>query len=161
MCSHQEKESSKELTQYTSIDRKIEDVIKGYFDKQEWHYRMYTDEDSIINFRLGFNGDNEKLMLQVNVWPNNVFYQIICQSETTLPQNNISNGIIAVNNYNLRAYVVSGCISPEGNIIFWLGRNTEGNTFSEQAFAVDFDMVIKETDKETAQIFKQAHNPQS
>lgn len=159
--SHQEKESSKELPPYSSSERKIENVIKGYFDKQEWHYRMYTDEDSIITFRLGFYGDNEKLMLQVNVLPNNDIYQISCRSDTKLPQNIISNGIIAMNDYNLRANVVSGCISPEGNIIFWLGRNTDGNTFSEQAFSIDCDMVIKEADDETAQIYKQAYNPKS
>lgn len=53
-CSHQENESSKEIAQYSSSERKIEDVIKGYFDKQEWHYRMCTDDDHIITFRLGF-----------------------------------------------------------------------------------------------------------
>ena len=160
-CSHQEKESSKKLAQFPSSEQKIEDVIKGYFDKQEWHYRMYTDEDSIITFRLGFNGDNEKLMLKVDVVPDNAIYHIVCQSETKLLQENINNGIIAMNNYNLKAHVVSGCIGTEGNIIFWLGRNIDGNTFSEQAFAVDFDRVIKETDDETAQIYKQALNPKS
>lgn len=34
-CSHQEKVSSKELSQYSASDQKIEDVIKGYFDEQE------------------------------------------------------------------------------------------------------------------------------
>lgn len=121
---------------------------------------MYTDEDSIITFRLGFNGDNEKLMLQVSILPNNAIYQIICQSETKLTQETISNGIIAMNNYNLRARVVSGCVSSEGNITFRLGRNIDGNTFSEQTFAVDFDTVIKEADDKTAQIYKQALNVQ-
>ena len=100
-------------------------------------------------------------MLKVDVVPDNAIYHIVCQSETKLLQENINNGIIAMNNYNLKAHVVSGCIGSEGNIIFWLGRNIDGNTFSEQAFAVDFDMVIKETDDETAQIYKQALNPKS
>lgn len=160
-CSHQENESSKEIAQYSSSERKIEDVIKSYFDKQEWHYRMCTDDDHIITFRLGFNGDNEKLMLKVDVLPDNAIYHIVCQSETKLSQENMNDGIISMNNYNLKASVVSGCISSEGSIIFWLGRNIDGNTFSEQAFAVDFDMVIKETDNVTAHIFKEAHNPKS
>ncbi|MDE6644229.1 MAG: hypothetical protein K2K27_09050 [Muribaculaceae bacterium] len=61
-----------------------------------------------------------------------------------------------MNKYNLRAQVVSGCISREGDIIFWLGRNTDGNAFSEQAFAMDLDMVFKEADEEIAQIYKQS-----
>lgn len=157
-CSHQENKSSKELSQYSTREQTIEDVIKGYFDKQGWHYRMYTDEDSIITFRLGFNGHNEKLTLQVNVLPDNAIYEIIGQSETTLSHEVINAGIIAINNYNLMARVVNGCISHEGDIIFWLGRNIDGNTFSEQAFAVDFDMVVRETDDETAQIYKLAYN---
>lgn len=158
-CSHHEKDSSKELDQYSSSNLKIEDVIKGYFDKQEWHYRMYTDEDSTITYRLAFNAENEKLMLRVDILPNNATYHIVCQSETTVPQGNITNGIIAMNNYNLSANVVSGCIGSEGNIIFWLGRNIDGNTFSEQAFAVDFNMIINEADDETAQIYKKAIIP--
>ena len=120
---------------------------------------MYADEDSIITFRLGFNGDNEKLMLKVDVMPDNAIYSIVCESETKLSQENINNGIIVMNDYNLKAQVVSGCISSEGDIIFWLGRNIDGNTFSEQAFAVDFNLVIRETDDETAQIYKQALKP--
>lgn len=148
--SHKEKESS------------IEEVIKRYFDKHEWQYNMITDEDSIITFGLGFSGDYEKLlMLQVRVLPNSAIYQISCKSEIKLPQNCISNGIIAINNYNLRAHVVSGCINPEGDIIFWLERNIDGNAFSEQAFAADLDMVINMTDNETAHIYKQVQNPQS
>ncbi len=122
---------------------------------------MYTDEDSIITFRLGFNGHNETLMLRVDVL-SNAIYQIVCEPETKLSQENINNGIIAMNNYNLlRAQVVSGCIRSEGNIIFWLGRNIDGNTFSEQAFAADLHMVIREADIKTAQIYKQAYNPNS
>lgn len=100
-------------------------------------------------------------MLKVDILPDNAIYHIVCQSETKLPQENMNDGIISMNNYNLKASVVSGCISSEGSIIFWLGRNIDGNTFSEQAFAVDFDMVIKETDNVTAHIFKEAHNPKS
>lgn len=155
-CSHQENKSSKELDQYPSSERKMEDVIKNYFDKQDWHYRVHTEEDSIISFQLGFNGENEKVLLRVDVLPNNAIYQIISHSETKLPKDKINDGIIAINNYNIKANIVSGCIGTEGNIIFWLGRNIDGNTFSEQAFATDFDMVIQTADYETAQIYKQA-----
>lgn len=158
-CSHRKSTPSADLAKFASQEQKIEDVIKGYFDKREWRYRMYTDEDSVITFRLGFTGDNENLTIHVNVFHDEAMYQIICQSETKLSHDDINSGIIAMNEYNLTARIVSGCITDVGNIVFWLGRNIDGNTFSEQAFAVDFNMVICETDDETAQIYKRALNP--
>lgn len=155
-CSNSGKTTSNKFIQALPSGKKIEDVIKGYFDKNDWHYRMYTDEDSIVTFVLKFSGDNETLNFRVNIIPQDEIYQIICQSETKLAPKDMQNGIIAMNKYNLRAQVVSGCISRKGDIIFWLGRNTDGNTFSEQAFAVDLDMVFKEADEETAQIYKQS-----
>lgn len=141
---------------------KIKDVIQKYFDKRRWKYKMFTDENSAIRFQLGFTANNETVFINVNIFPNNEIYEINCHSETKLPQELIYHGIAAINNYNLSAKVVSGCISPNGDIIFWLGRNTDGNTFSEEAFAIDFEMVIRETDYETAQIYKQSHinNPE-
>ena len=155
-CSHTEKPSPKDFKQTTSLGMNIEDVIKGYFDKNDWHYRKYIDEDSVITYVLRFNGNYEKLLFHVNIIPQDDIYEIICQSKTVLAQKDIDKGIIAINKYNYKTQVVSGCISPEGNIIFWLGRNIDGNTFSEQVFAVDLDMVFKEADDETAQIYKQA-----
>lgn len=154
--SPQENNSKFELNECPSVNQKIEDVIRGYFDKQEWKYRMYTNEDSVITFKLGFSGGNERLMVYVNVFTDEAVYQIGCRSDTKLSQEVIRNGRLAMNNYNIVAKVVSGCIGLDGSIMFWLGRNIDGNTFSEKAFAVDFIMVMNVTDNETAQIYKQA-----
>lgn len=157
-CSHRGNSSKPELTGSPSGKQKIEDVVRGFFDKQEWKYQRYIDEDSVITFRLGINGENETFMLNVHIFPDNDLYQIVGRTETTLPQDAIKNGMIAMNDYNMESSVVSGYITTEGNIIFWLGRNIDGNTFSEKAFSADFYMVTKETDDETAQIYKHALN---
>lgn len=79
---------------------------------------MYTDENSTIRFKLGFTANNEKVFLDVNIFPHNKIYEINCHSETKLPQELVYRGIAAINNYNLSARVVSGCVSPNGDIIF-------------------------------------------
>lgn len=160
--SYQKNDPSEGSATHNSENRNIEDVIQGYFDKRKWKYHMHTDENSTIRFKLGFTANNEKVFLDVNIFPHNKIYEINCHSETKLPQELVYRGIAAINNYNLSARVVSGCVSPNGDIIFWLGRNIDGNTFSEEAFAIDFEMVIRETDYETAQIYKQSHinNPE-
>ena len=52
--------------------------------------------------------------------------------------------------------MVSGCIGQDGVITIWMGRNTDGDTFSEKVFGCDFDMVMREADTATAQIFKES-----
>ena len=131
-------------------------TIRSFFDSQEWKYRQYMDEDSVESFMLGFNGLNEEIMFRVDVMPNRNMYHIIAQSKTVIPPSNIDAAIKAINGYNLRAQVVSGCVSEEGNIIFWMGRNTDDGSFSEEAFGCDFDMVMREADTATAQIFQEA-----
>ena len=154
--------TSREENKITSVETgKIEQqdmttMIRGYFDSRQWKYRMYTEEDSVVSFILVFKDDNEEVRFRVVVMPNSNMYQIIGQLNIVIPTPNIDAGIRAINNYNFRARIVSGCVSDEGNIIFWLGRNTDGGTFSEDAFSLDFDMVMREVDYESAQIFKKA-----
>ena len=137
-------------------DSKIEDVVKAHFDEQNWKYHMYTDEDSIITFEMGFTVDNDKLDVRVCIDPDDL-YQIICNTKTELPPAVIDKGIIAMNDYNVSSRVVSGCVTPKGKIVFWIGRNIDGNAFSEQAFAADFAMVLQETEDATSKIFKQIY----
>lgn len=131
-------------------------TIRNFFDSQEWKYHQYTEEDSVESFILGFTGLNEEIMFRVDVMPNRNMYHIIAQSETVIPPSNIDAAIKAINRYNLRARVISGCVSEEGNIIFWMGRNTDDGSFSEDAFDCDFHMVMREADTATAHIFKEA-----
>lgn len=105
---------------------------------------------------LGFNELNEEIMFRVDVMPNHNMYHIIAQSETVIPPSNIDVAIKSINRYSLRAHVVNGCVSEEGKIIFWMGRNTDDGSFSEDAFGCDFYMVMREADTATAQIFKEA-----
>lgn len=136
--------------------RNLTTMIGSFFDSQEWKYRKYTENDSVESFLLGFTGDNEEILCRVDVMPSHNMYQIIGQSKTILPASNIDGAIKAINRYNLRAKVVSGCVSEDGSITFWMGRNTDGGSFSEDAFGCDFDMVMRETDMTTAHIFKEA-----
>ncbi len=131
-------------------------MIKNFFESQKWKYRQYIEEDSVDSFLLGFTGENEEVLFRVDVIPNHNMYQIIGQSKTIVPISNIDGAIKAINRYNLRAKVVSGCVSEDGSITFWMGRNTDGGTFSEEAFGCDFDMVMREVDLSTAYIFKEA-----
>lgn len=147
-------DASRNLSQGEHKD--ITSTIRNFFDSQEWKYRQYTEEDSVESFMLGFTGLNEEIMFRVDVMPNRNMYHIIAQSETIIPQSNIDAAIKAINRYNLRAQVVSGCVSEEGNIIFWMGRNTDDGSFSEDAFGCDFRMVMREADTATAHIFKEA-----
>lgn len=140
----------------TKRGEKVEDMIKKFFDSQEWKYRMYTDEDSVITFKLAFDSNNEKLKVRIDVYPDDYMYNIIGGADTKIPVNCIDRAIWAINEYNRKSNIVCGCIEDDGTVIFWLGRNTDGNSFSKEAFKADFDMVLKHVDNETAQIFKQA-----
>lgn len=150
-----QKQLTKSMRQSVSED-KVEEVIKRYFDNRDWKYQMFTDENSIITFRLGITGDNETIHIKIDVDPENNKYHIIGGTDTIISANDVCKGILAMNEYNLRAMVVSGCIANDGSIIFWLGRNLNGNAFSEESFVIDFYMVVREADYQTAQIFKQA-----
>ena len=150
--------SNKEENRSSEIreNKDLTTMIRSFFDSQEWKYRQYSEEDFIESFMLRFTGLNEEILLRVDVIPNHNMYLIIGQSKTIVPVSNIEGAIKAINRYNLRAKVVSGCIGEDGTITFWMGRNTDGETFSEGAFGCDFDMVMREVDKATAHILKEA-----
>lgn len=134
----------------------VVDMIKGYLDKRGWNYQKYTDEESVVTFRLSFSGANEKVYMKVDVIKNGEMYHVAATTDTMIHQGNLMNGIMAINEYNLHANVVSGCVKEDGMIIFWLGKNIADNAFSEEAFEVDLYMVLREADYQSAHIFKKS-----
>lgn len=135
----------------------VTETIKSYFESEEWKYDLESDDDNTCHsFYTVFNGRNEKLLFKIMVLPNSKICQIICQSETKFSPEYQYGASLAINEYNSYAPLVCGCVSEKGDITFWLGRNTDGDTFSKEAFAADFDTVFKVTDNETAQILKRA-----
>ena len=99
-----------------SGNQTVVETIKKYFDENDYKYRQYIDQDSITSFKLGFQGKNESMELTINVMPENSMYHIICIPDTQLPTEAITNGIIAMNEHNMNAAVVSGCIDKDGYI---------------------------------------------
>lgn len=136
--------------------KNMTDIIRNFFDSQDWKYNIDSEDDSVESFMLGFTGVNEEIMFCVNVMPNQNMYQIIGQSKTVIPLPNIEAAVRAINRYNLKAKVVCGCVGEDGSINFWMGRNTDGDTFSEEAFSCDFEMVMRVVDTATSLIFKEA-----
>lgn len=135
----------------------VTETIKNYLDSMGWKYELETEDDGDTNIiYTGIEGDNESIRIRVIVYVRSCMCQVACQSETIVSKECIPGAIFAMNEFNLRARIVSGCVTDKGAITFWLGRNTDGDTFSEEAFGADFDMLLKVTDRETAQIFKKA-----
>lgn len=135
----------------------VTETIKSYFDSEEWKYELKSEEDnSIHSFYIGFSGRNEELFFRINVFPEDKVCQIACQSETKIRPEYMSGASRAINEFNLHSRLVCGCVGKNGNITFWIGRNTDGDTFSKEAIAADFDIVFRVTDNETAQILKRA-----
>lgn len=135
----------------------VTETIKSYFDSEEWKYELKSEEDNTLHsFYTGFSGRNEELFFRINVIPDNKTCQIVCQSETKINTEYIFGAFKAINEFNLHSQLVCGCIGEKGTITFWLGRNTDGDTFSKEAFAADFDIVFRVAENETAQILKRA-----
>lgn len=152
-CFHQKK--SIEVTKPADNDFSMEDIIKTYFDNNQWHYKAYTDEDSTLSYALNFHGNHENLSVHVDLNNNKNMFHIVCLPETRLPIESIDNGIIAMNNYNVESSV-PGCIRPDGRIVFWLTRYIEGKAYSKEAFDVELELILRVADEETARIYKQA-----
>lgn len=136
---------------------KITEIIKSYFDSEKWKYMFESNNDGTLQSLYSqFTGNNEILRFRINVFPNDKICQILCQPSTKINPNNILGAIQAINEFNLHSRLVCGCIGENGDIAFWLGRNTDGDTFSQEAFAADFHIVFNAAEEETAQIFKKA-----
>lgn len=135
----------------------VTETIKSYFDSEKWKYELESqDDDTCHTFYIGFTGHHEELRFRINVFPDNKICQIICRSETKIDSEYLVGASHAINEFNLHSKLVCGCVGDNGAIAFWLGRNTDGDTFSKEAFAADFDIVFRVTDNETAQILKRA-----
>ena len=139
-----------------SANIKIDDVIETYFKKREWYYQKDVRED-VIAYSLLFDGDNSHLVVRVYVHHDIAIYRIVCQLGVKLLEDVAEKGMIEINRYNQSSRVVCGCISPQGYIAFWLGRNIDGNTFSEHAFEADLAMCMTAADDTTAEIYQKSH----
>lgn len=155
------KETETEATEKAGKETRedIIKMIKSYFDKAQWKFTQEYGEDDPACFISYFNGETEKdVTMIVRVYSNNTYSIIGCASKVVIPENHFSEGYKAVNEYNLHTPLVCCTLDPDGRIIFWLGRNTDGQAFSEEAFATDFSVILNEADEETSNIFKQAMN---
>lgn len=129
-------------------------MIVNYFDSIKWKYEVKEEEDMII-FDTGYQGENEAIYLRIVVFKGRKRnYHIWCSPETTIPKEHILKGLRAVNRYNSDAILVNAFLNEEsGDIVFW--RHHESNeTIPEADFIDCLRSVIRVTDLETAQIFK-------
>lgn len=138
--------SPSDLTEDKTQDMKIVDVIKNYLDKKELKYRTYTDNDSIQTFELVFTTKENNLLTFIDILLNDSVYNVMCRSTSNLPKAMINDAIAEVNKFNLASRFTSACVDPDGDIIFWIGTNYDGNTFSEESFAADLWTVVNAAD---------------
>lgn len=138
--------SSSDSPEVNTQDMKIEDVIKTYLDKRELKYRVYTDQDSIQTFELVFTTKGNNLLTFIDIVPKDSVYNVMCRSTSGLPKAMINDAIAEVNKFNLASRFTSACVDSDGDIIFWIGTNYEGNTFSEESFAADLWTVVNAAD---------------
>ena len=134
----------------------VADLIKEYFDSQEWKYDINTENQEFTTFIISFNTDNERMTLFIRIIPNKSFYYIVGDSETSIPKEFHNGAVSAINEFNNNSMIVTGSIDNYGHINFSIGHNFDGSSFSIEAFKADFFQVYSDTDKYTARIFKKA-----
>ena len=133
----------------------IIEIIKADFDSMGWKYEVETRDERVL-IQTGMEGKNEMINICIRIFPAQNRYQILCVPDTAIAKEHIDGAIAAMNEFNLFSSTVCGSIGYEGNIVFWLGRHTNGGAFSTDAFDTDFRAVLLAADNETAQIYKKA-----
>jgi hypothetical protein len=134
----------------------IIEIIKADFDSMGWKYEVETHDERVL-IKTVMEGKNEMIYICIRIFPAQNRYQILCMPDTTIAKEHIDGAIAAMNEFNLFSSTVCGSIGYEGNIVFWLGRHTNGGVSSTDAFDTDFRAVLLAADNETAQIYKKAH----
>lgn len=134
----------------------IIEIIKTDFDSMGWKYEVETRDERVI-IQTGMEGNNETIYISIRIHPAQNRYQILCMPDTVIAKEYIDRAIAAMNEFNSFSSTVCGCIGYEGNIVFWLGRHTNGGGFSSESFDADFRAVLLAADNNTAQIYKKAH----
>gem|GEM_PF-2089489 len=127
-------------------------MIKSYFKSKELKYGIETEDDGTTIFIVRFHGDNTDIIINVFVMPEINLYQIIGSMNATANPNQRQNVLNAINECNCEAEVTNCYLSDNGRIKFWIGRNIDGDTFSEEAFAADFLMVVTDTEQKTPKL---------
>ena len=141
----------------------ISDIVSTmyvFFDEMGIAFDLSTEKDSVECFTIGFEGKNGEITMRVYVMTDRDMYQIIGQQKTFIPESNRDAALGAINRYNMEANTVSGCISADGTVTFWIGRYTDGNAFSIDSFAREFNSVLAATEDTTDQILKKSYAPQ-
>ena len=132
----------------------IVSIIWTFFDEMETHFELTTEKDSVECFTVGFDGTDGEIMMRVCVMADREMYQIIGQQNTFITESNRDAAIRAINKYNMESNAVAGCISKDGAVTFWIGRYTDGGSFSVDSFAREFSMVLAAAEDTTGQILK-------
>ncbi len=136
----------------------VTQMIKGYFDKNEWKYDLEEDIEANLDlFRMGFTMNNETVNILIQVYRERERYKIIGYPDSKIPMTCLNGGLRAVNESN--SEINQGCFYlrlEDGMIIFFIATNTDGLHFSEEVFAADLDFVTIAIDTQTAQIIKKA-----
>lgn len=134
----------------------IVDLMYYFFDEMEVEFELKTEKNSVECFTVGFDGTNGEIMMRVYVMTDRDMYQIIGQQKVFIPKSDRDAAIKAINRYNMQALAVSGCISEDGTVTFWMSRCTDGNSFTPESFDHEFSMVLAATEDITGQILKAA-----
>ncbi len=157
-CSQGDNTSQGDNPEHVSIQRSGKDIVYiiwTFFDEMELACELSTEKDSVECFTVGFDGENGEIMMRVYVMTDRDMYQIIGQRKTFVPESNRDAAIRAINRYNMQTNAVSGCISEDSAVTFWIGRYTEGGAFSVEAFAREFGMVLAAAEDTTTQILNE------
>ena len=134
----------------------IVSILWTFFDEMETHSELTTEKDSVECFTVGFDGANGEIMMRVYVMTDCDMYQIIGQQKTFIPESNRDAAIRAINKYNMESNAVAGCISKDGAVTFWIGRYIDGDSFSVDSFAREFNSVLAAAEDTTEHILKEA-----
>lgn len=154
--------NGKDADSYESENETTVESIKSFLKSKDLKYTLETDEEDTSTFTLVFSGgdgSNESTIF-IRIYEQDA-YQIFGYQDITIPEEHRCQILNAVNNYNLGSALVSGCINNAGKLYFYLGRNTDGNSYSQKAFAVDLGCVLSAIEEETNKILRTATNQAS
>lgn len=155
LCSCDKAQNSNPETESTK-NEDVTTVIKSVFDSRELKYSNFTEDDGTVVFTLKFKDDDTNLIVGVGVYvlPESYIYHIIGSTNIEIDPGQRQRVLNEINEYNEGSSIASCFLSDKGELRFWVGRNIEGCAFSKDAFAADFNAVVKDTAEETPKIIK-------
>lgn len=130
----------------------IEERIKSYFNQNGWNFNEEKNEDGETEIFISFVEDQKTLLFKIRIISPDR-YEIIGKSDIKIPLESMDAALRAVNDLNGRSNSVCAYLTDNGSVIFWIGRFADGGAFSEESFAIEFNMVYKAADIYTDKIF--------